>query len=597
MRNCSPNSTFQEVCSNRSGGYGMSVFFLFLISFFPAMRTTALAKESTVSTVAGTGSAGYQDGAALTTASFLFPSGIAEDGAGNLYVTDTAAQRIRLITSKGLVRTIAGSGVASVFGLWVPGNWRDGQASAAKFDGPTGITIHGNKIYIADTGSSVIRLLTPDGFVSTYSGTPFKEGSVDGPRSSALFVHPMGLASDHMGNIYIADPGSGIRMIDASGIVHTLNIAVKVERPIGVAIHEDARGRTLFIADSLGIVRIQPSGETSRVRPQDVQGGTPMGYASAISAVDDHAVVYTDARTHTVRYLDFKADYTRVLAGQATETAAETSGSFANGPATRSFFDAPVGVLYRKNAVIVADAGNKRIRLITGFDPRSVTKVSDQIFSQCNDEKNQLRVAYVGNSFAYWDTDWETSIPGQIEHSLSNTSHMRNRTVKVNAIQLIDADLHDAADYLGLLASSHCYSTVIFSVNSVSLKGVPGLSQSTWANPAATIFRRIGKMYERAGVRFLIVLVPTHLEVGPAEGTWMRMPQAALAPNDVSDIWGLALRSSGVHYVDLWPEFISDLRSPAHRALYGSVDAHLTPHGRSLVASSVAATLRSLFGY
>jgi len=572
------------------------VYFVFFLATFQALSGFAAADQIRVTTIAGTGKAGQQDGAALSAATFLFPSGVASDRNGNLYIVDTASQRVRVLSLGGSVRTLAGSGAANVLGLWVPGGYRDGAALQAQFNGPSGIAISGDSIFVADTGTSVIRRITRDGIVSTYAGTPFKAGDTDGPRSAALFSHPIGLASDGSGNLFIADSGSGIRKIDNHGIVTTVKLPIAIDQPVGISVYEDSRGETLFVADALGIVGVQPTGEALRATPQNLlQGGNTIGYASAITAVDNHAVIYTDARTHTVRYLDFNSGYGRVIGGQATETAAESSGSFRDGAGSQSWFDAPTGVLYRNNDVIVADSGNRRIRRITGFDRRSAILASEQLLPACNPANHQLQIALVGNSYIYWDADWESSIPGQIEATLGASQRQHRWSVRVTALQTVDADLSQAADYLSLIAKTHCYGAVVFLVNLVSLKGVPEMTAQIGSDvAAAAILRQINEIYAQARIPILFVALPTALELGPSEGTWVKMPQTAMTPQNTSSQWRLTMQAAGAPYVDMWPVFISDLKSAAHQALYGTVDVHLTPHGRALVASSVSAALKRL---
>ncbi len=80
------------------------------------------------------------------------------------------------------------------------------------------------------------------------------------------------------------------------------------------------------------------------------------------------------------------------------------------------------------------------------------------------------------------------------------------------------------------------------------------------------------------GVRLLIVVVPMHLEeVGPVEGTWSKIAECALTPIDTSEQWRRAMRFSGLEYVDMWPAFISELKSPGYRALFNPADNHLHP--------------------
>ncbi len=101
------------------------------------------------------------------------------------------------------------------------------------------------------------------------------------------------------------------------------------------------------------------------------------------------------------------------------------------------------------------------------------------------------------------------------------------------------------------------------------------------------------QMYEElVDVPLVIVALPTPLEIGPSESTWLKVPQAALTPIDWGQSWHRILTNSGVDYIDFWPAFAADIKSPQHQARYGTVDAHLTAHGRSLVAAYIVEHLR-----
>ena len=169
-----------------------------------------------VSTFAGSpGAAGSSDGQGAR-ASFNLPSGVAVDASGNGYVADTANDTIRLISPAGLVSTLAGrAGTAGS---------TNGSGSSASFFQPQGLAVDvfGN-VYVADTGNSIIRQITPAGLVSTVAGTANLRGSTDGPRSIALFSNPVGVAIDSLGNLYVADSGNDtLRKIDNLGVVSTL---------------------------------------------------------------------------------------------------------------------------------------------------------------------------------------------------------------------------------------------------------------------------------------------------------------------------------------------------------------------------------------
>jgi uncharacterized delta-60 repeat protein len=169
-----------------------------------------------VTTLAGSaGNVGSVDGPGPS-ALFNGPQGIAVDGAGNVYVADTGNQTMRQITAAGIVSTLAG----------LPGNAGnvDGTGSAARFLAPQSIGIDGsNNIYIADSGNNTIRKMTLGGVVTTFAGQAGVNGSTDGPASTALFIYPQGLTVDSSGNVFVADSGnSTVRKITPLGDVKTI---------------------------------------------------------------------------------------------------------------------------------------------------------------------------------------------------------------------------------------------------------------------------------------------------------------------------------------------------------------------------------------
>ena len=168
-----------------------------------------------VSTFAGTGAAGADDGSAAT-ATFDLPEGIAVDAAGNVYVADNGNDRIRKITPDGQVSTLAGSGLVGS---------SNGMGTAASFNSPFGIAVDAaGNVYVADSGSNLIRKITPSGSVSTFAGSGAK-GAADATGGAASFNTPAGLAIDAKGNVFVADENNNlIRKITASGVVSTITV-------------------------------------------------------------------------------------------------------------------------------------------------------------------------------------------------------------------------------------------------------------------------------------------------------------------------------------------------------------------------------------
>jgi len=175
-------------------------------------RIRKILPNAQVITIAGS-SPGYADGSGAG-ANFYGPAGITIDASGNLFVTDDYNSKIRKIDGSGHVTTLAGSPIAGSF---------DGTGASAGFDGVVGITTdgHGN-LYVAESGGvSKIRKVTAKGVVTTIAGTGVP-GYADDFAAKAQFNEPTALVFDKAGNLYIADDANNrIRMLSPGGIVST----------------------------------------------------------------------------------------------------------------------------------------------------------------------------------------------------------------------------------------------------------------------------------------------------------------------------------------------------------------------------------------
>ncbi|MGH8027892.1 MAG: gluconolaconase, partial [Pseudoxanthomonas sp.] len=198
-------------------------------------RIRRVGADGTVTTLAGFAE-GFADGDG-TAARFDTPSGLALDRAGNLYVADTGNHAIRKITPLGMVSTVAGTGVAG---------FRDGAATQAQFNGPIGVAVdaHGN-VYVADTYNDRIRKIDPQGQVSTLAGGE-RPGNLDGIGAAARFDTPTALAVDAQGIVWVADTrNNAIRRVAPDGTVTTPYYAGQdpavpaLQRPISLALTHD----------------------------------------------------------------------------------------------------------------------------------------------------------------------------------------------------------------------------------------------------------------------------------------------------------------------------------------------------------------------
>lgn len=171
-------------------------------------------REGVVSTFAGSAKdSGSRDGVGGA-ARFSNPTAVAADAAGNLYVSD-GRSTIRKITPAGVVTTLAG--LAGAYG------WRDGTGAEARFDSPQGLAVDGaGNVFVADSNNHCIRKIAADGTVKTVAGSPRSQGAIDGPAEAARFYNPFCLALDAAGNLYITDYNNTLRVLSTAGIVSTL---------------------------------------------------------------------------------------------------------------------------------------------------------------------------------------------------------------------------------------------------------------------------------------------------------------------------------------------------------------------------------------
>ena len=165
-----------------------------------------------VKTLAGSaGKAGSADGTGTKTA-FNLPAGLAFDGTNSLYVADSGNHAIRIVNTKtGAVTTYAGR-------KGQKGN-SNGPATNSTFNGPLGVALDSSgNVFVADTQNDALRLITPDGTVSTYTGQAGVTGTQDGTLATALFSAPASIATDRSGNIYVADRrNETVRLVTRAG--------------------------------------------------------------------------------------------------------------------------------------------------------------------------------------------------------------------------------------------------------------------------------------------------------------------------------------------------------------------------------------------
>lgn len=318
-------------------------------------------------TIAGSGVAGGSNGIAQS-ASFNHPFGIAVDGIGNVYISDTYNNTIRKMTPDGTVTTLAGSGSAGS---------ADGQGGAASFNQPAGLALDlAGNLYVADQGNNKIRKITPAGLVSTYAGTG-AIGNINGNANLATFYFPQGVAVDASGVVYVADTyNQEIRKISKDGYVNILagysthsgpvdgvGTDASFTYPLSLAIGIDGN---LYVADQGNneIRRVATSGAVTTVA-----GHPALGYqdgAGAVAAFNSPAGIAADIRGNLF-ISEVGNQRIRMMTQSGVVSTVTGSGAtgFANGPPYNVLFNQPYAIAVdRAGNIYLADTFNNRIRKV-----------------------------------------------------------------------------------------------------------------------------------------------------------------------------------------------------------------------------------------
>ncbi len=346
-----------------------------------------IAPDGTVVKVAGSGYAGYGgDNGPAIRADLNAPEGVAADAAGNLYIADTFNNRVRKVAPDGTMSTFAANGYPGFSG-------DGGPATGATLFFPTDVAAdRGGNVYIADLGDSRIRKVS-GGTIDTMAGSASLAPPVDGaPANQVRLNGPTGVAVGPAGNVYFAEgsvgSGSGLTVgdfrvwrVSPDGTLFTAAgngtnsfsgdtgsaSRAQLNTPTGMAI--DAAGN-LYFADTMNhrIRRISPGGTITTVAGNALPGFSGDGGPATLAELNTPTSVAVDAQGN-LYIADSSNNRVRRVTPDGTIDTVVGNGNAAlfgdGGPALSAALHGPRGVaLDTAGNLYIADTLNHCVRMV-----------------------------------------------------------------------------------------------------------------------------------------------------------------------------------------------------------------------------------------
>ncbi|KAG2389232.1 hypothetical protein C9374_014632 [Naegleria lovaniensis] len=392
------------------------------IADFSNHRVRKISTSGVISTIAGTGTGGFSgDNGPATSAQLNFPTSVAVNSAGEVFITDSNNNRVRKVSTGGIISTIAGTGAIGFSG-------DNGPATSSKLFYPYSVAVNSaGEVFIADFSNHRVRKVSTGGIISTIAGTGTPGFSGDNiPATSAKIYNPTSVAVNSVGELFITDSNNNrIRKVSTSGIISTIAgtgisgfsgdngpaTSAQIFNPHSVAVNSIGE---VFFADfnNRRIRKITTDGNIVTIAGNSNYGRIPIEnmFVSSftyVTALSDGGMLFSDTANHIVRRIH--ADNT------VTTVAGNVLSGFAgdNGPATTARLNAPRGVAVNSaGEVFIADFSNHRVRKvstdgiistiagtgISGFSGDNGPATSAQLFNPYSVAMNSVGEVFVADS-------------------------------------------------------------------------------------------------------------------------------------------------------------------------------------------------------
>ncbi len=352
------------------------------------------AATGSIAIVAGNGTPGFSgDGGLATSAQLNYPNGVAVDGSGNVYISDTFNNVVREVSaSTGLIKTVAG--MPGQFGF--PGHTGNGgPATAAYLSIPQGLALDSSgNLYIADSGDNAVRVISAaTGIITSFAGNGnYGFSGEGGPATSASLSSPNALAFDASGNLYIGG--------------ETIGRVCEVAKATGILTTVAGTGN--------------PYGSSGDGGPATSAEVNPVGLA-----VDTTGNLYIANGSASVRKVSASTGIITKFAGNGYP------GYFGDGgSATIAQLQVPQGIAFDASGnLYIADSGNFRIREVSTPAPTATPVISPASGSYTSVQTATITDASTG-AVIYYTTDGTNP---------SNTSNLYSGAIAISATTTLQA--------------------------------------------------------------------------------------------------------------------------------------------------------------
>jgi uncharacterized protein (TIGR03437 family) len=380
-------------------------------------RIRKVTPDGIINTVAGTGARGFTgDGGLATNATMNYPSNVAVDRSGSIFIVDVDNIRIRQVNPAGIINTVAGNGI---FGFSGDG----GPAIDAALSLINGVAVDpSGNVFISDGVNYRVRKVTPSGGISTFVGNgKYRFVGDGGPASSAVLNFPAGISVDSLDNIFLADSfNNRIRKVTAAGTIDTFAgtgtgqffgdggpaTQAGLLFPFSVAVDPS---RNVFIADTQNdlIRKVVPSGIISTIAGNLLHGYSGDGGPGVTAMINLPVGVATDASGNVFIADNNNNRVRRVTTdGVITTVAGNGARTFAGdgGPAAKASLNLPTGVAVdAAGNLFINDSGNDRVRKVTP-DGKIATVAGNGVFGYSGDGGPGINARLNLNSGASYDS-------------------------------------------------------------------------------------------------------------------------------------------------------------------------------------------------